>query len=255
MLIVGLDTSGKDGSLALAEAVDSSLRLLGEAALAGRMYSTEIIPQLTALLAGAERTKRNINAFAVVSGPGSFTGLRVGLATIKALADAWSLPIAAVSMLEVIAARSLSHTAANPPVPALSLATTTVVLEAGRSELFAATFTLASPIKREGDEMILKFEEFIERFTRAEKVHPADASLGASPASATPNARLITPDEPVAFRLRAASLTVQVVPRPTAADVAAYGYTMLQQGRTTTAATLDANYVRRSDAELYGTKG
>lgn len=232
MFIVGLDTSGKEGGIALVEATATGVRPLGAAPLGGRMYSAEIIPQLTALLAAAGLPKNGVDAFAAVSGPGSFTGLRVGLATVKALADVWSLPIAAVSMLELLAAQHAARheTGAN----------ITVVMDAGRGELFAATYTARDaandPAHREGDEMLLKLEEFLEWTGKA----------GAS---------LITPDESVAARLRAANLTVELVARPTAAEVASYGYDMLQNGRITNPATLDANYVRRSDAELYGLKG
>src|SRR5207249_11566288 len=52
---------------------------------------------------------KDIGAFAVVSGPGSFTGLRVGLAAVKALAEILQKPIAAVSLLEAVAVRANAH--------------------------------------------------------------------------------------------------------------------------------------------------
>jgi tRNA threonylcarbamoyladenosine biosynthesis protein TsaB len=226
LFIVGLDTSGKEGGIALVEATIAGVRVLGASALGGRMYSAEIIPQLTALLAAASLPKAGMDAFAVVSGPGSFTGLRVGLATIKALADVWSKPIAAVSMLELLAAQHAARSGAD------AAPNITVVMDAGRGELFAATYSAENPAQRNGDEMLLKLEEFWDWMGK-------------------PGVSLITPDESVAVRLRAANLAIEQVPRPTAAEVATCGHQMLQHGRVTGAATLDANYVRRSDAELY----
>ncbi len=233
MLIVGLDTAGKDGSIALGDADGESYVQLGEATLANRMFSAEILPQLIALLATANRKKTDIDAFAVVCGPGSFTGLRVGIATVKALADVWSKPVAAVSMLELIAATDLQA------APLASQGEVTVVMDAGRGDLFAATFAPGDPVHRIGDEMLMKLREFLEAAC------PANSAL--------PARRILTPDESVAARLREAGLTVEVATRPAAREVAAYGARMIQRGEITDAASLDANYVRRADAELYGT--
>src|SRR5580698_9882884 len=97
-LLQTIDTSGKNGSLALALATEgnSEVKLLEAVALAGGTFSAQLVPQIAALLAKHGRTKEDIGAFVVVSGPGSFTGLRVGLAAIKALAEVVQEPIANV---------------------------------------------------------------------------------------------------------------------------------------------------------------
>src|SRR6185312_709987 len=108
-LILGIDTSGRNGSLALVrfdvgtDGDGSRFETLEIADLAGGDYSAQLIPQLAAMLHRLGLDKSAIDAYAVASGPGSFTGLRVGLSTVKALADATGRPIAAVTVLEAVA--------------------------------------------------------------------------------------------------------------------------------------------------------
>src|SRR5271169_3216009 len=104
-LLLAVDTSGKNGSLALARATpgQNEIDVLQVVHLAGGAFSAQLIPQIGALLQKHRYTKNDLGAFAVASGPGSFTGLRVGLAAIKALAEVLQKPIAAVSLLEAVA--------------------------------------------------------------------------------------------------------------------------------------------------------
>jgi tRNA threonylcarbamoyladenosine biosynthesis protein TsaB len=103
MLIFAADTSGKQGSIALVRCETGAQQILELVQLQGGTFSAQLIPQLAELLSRHNLSKSDIGAFAVASGPGSFTGLRVGLAAIKALAEVLEKPIAAVSLLEVIA--------------------------------------------------------------------------------------------------------------------------------------------------------
>jgi len=96
MLLLAADTSGKHGSIALAHCEpDASCAVLEVVPLAGGTFSAQLIPQIAALLAKHGFSKRDIGAFAVASGPGSFTGLRVGLAAVKALVEILGKPVAA----------------------------------------------------------------------------------------------------------------------------------------------------------------
>ena len=104
MFILGIDTSGRDGSVALARESEGRFEVLGAAPLAGGTYSAQLIPAISALLASASLAKSAIDLLAVASGPGSFTGLRVGLSTVKGLAEALKKPIVAVSVLAATAA-------------------------------------------------------------------------------------------------------------------------------------------------------
>src|ERR1700686_1274950 len=110
MLLLAVDTSGKQGSIALAQCgPDDACEVIEVAPLSGGTFSAELVPQIAALLDKHEFSKADIGAFAVVSGPGSFTGLRIGLAVIKALAEALAKPIAAVSLLEALASAGHSR--------------------------------------------------------------------------------------------------------------------------------------------------
>ena len=100
MLILAADTSGKQGSIALAHVDSGNCEVIEVVPLDGGTFSAQMVLQVAALLLKHGFTKQDINAFAVVSGPGSFTGLRVGLAAIKGLAEILAKPIASVSMLE-----------------------------------------------------------------------------------------------------------------------------------------------------------
>src|SRR5947199_7890155 len=103
MILLVTDTSGRSGTVALAHAADRELQVMEVVPLAGGMFSAQLVPQIAALLQKHGLSKADIGAFIVVAGPGSFTGLRVGLAAIKALAEILQKPIVAVSLLEVVA--------------------------------------------------------------------------------------------------------------------------------------------------------
>src|SRR5258708_29005683 len=110
MLLLVTDTSGKNGTVALARAGErdphDDAGVIEVAPLAGGMFCAQLVPQIAALLQKHGLSKSDLDAFVVVSGPGSFTGLRVGLAAIKALAEILKKPIVPVSLLEVVASAS-----------------------------------------------------------------------------------------------------------------------------------------------------
>src|SRR4051794_39055188 len=101
MLLLVTDTSGKNGSVALARASESAepseVQVIETVPLAGGTFSAQLVPQIAAMLAKHEFRKTDLDALVVVSGPGSFTGLRVGLAAIKGLAEILNKPIVPVS--------------------------------------------------------------------------------------------------------------------------------------------------------------
>ncbi len=81
----------------------SEIDVLEVIPLAGGAFSAQLVPQIAALLEKHGHTKRDLGAFVVANGPGSFTGLRVGLAAMKALAEALQKPLVAISLLEAVA--------------------------------------------------------------------------------------------------------------------------------------------------------
>lgn len=100
MRILGFDTSAKTASVALFE----DGRLAAETYLdTGFTHSETVLPMAKALLESARLKPSDIDVFAVNAGPGSFTGLRIGIAAVKALAMSLNKKCAAVSTLEALA--------------------------------------------------------------------------------------------------------------------------------------------------------
>ncbi|MBQ3199599.1 MAG: tRNA (adenosine(37)-N6)-threonylcarbamoyltransferase complex dimerization subunit type 1 TsaB [Firmicutes bacterium] len=95
--ILSVDAAGKGLSLAVVEGD----RLIASCCLnVGLTHSERLLPMLQALLGGAGLTLADMDLVAVTNGPGSFTGLRIGLATAKGLAEGQGLPLLPVGTLE-----------------------------------------------------------------------------------------------------------------------------------------------------------
>ena len=100
MKILAMDSSAVAASVALCE----DGRLLGESTiLNGNTHSQTLLPMVEALLAQFEISTDEIDLFAVSNGPGSFTGVRIGVATLKGLAFGKNKPCVGVSTLEALA--------------------------------------------------------------------------------------------------------------------------------------------------------
>lgn len=226
MLIVGLDTSGKNGSLALVRfdvgtnGACSSFETLAVVALAGGTYSAQVIPQLGAMLEQHGASAQTLDGYAVASGPGSFTGLRVGLSTVKALADATGKPIAAVTVLEAVAWKA--------DVQGRMI----VAIDAGRKQLFVGEFLAEGRLRTPLSEHLVDVAQFAQS-TKSE------------------NTPVFTPDAHIAEALAAGDIKATVVPQPMADLYARMGAERIVSGNTISPEELDANYVRRSDAEIF----
>ncbi len=106
MKILGLDTS----SLMTTCAVMDGDNLIGEFSLALDMsHSEALVPMIKSLLDNLNLRVRDLDAFGVAIGPGSFTGLRIGLASAKAFAHASNKPIIGVSSLKALALNVQGH--------------------------------------------------------------------------------------------------------------------------------------------------
>jgi tRNA threonylcarbamoyladenosine biosynthesis protein TsaB len=215
MLVLATDTSGRNGSIALARcSPPNTCEVLDVVDLAGGTFSAQLVPQIAELLAQHGASKMDLDAYAVVSGPGSFTGLRVGLAAIKALGEILGKSIAAVSFLHVVAFASQLKTKAWPAI------------DAGRKEVYVGEF--------DGQELraqrLLTMQEFLQ-------------SAAGFP--------VITADAAVATAGRNAGLSVKEIPRPRADAVARLGWQKIQAGELASPEELEANYIRRSDAEIF----
>jgi len=219
MLLLAADTSGKNGSIALAQcSPDGNCEALEVVPLSGGMFSAQLIPQIAELLKRHNFSKHDLDGFAVASGPGSFTGLRVGLAAIKALAEVLSKPIATVSLLEAVA---LSGN-----VEGKVLAT----LDAGRNEVYAGHYEVSNNESRALQEQLLSREQL------------AEISRGIV---------VITPDAKLVEVARANALEVRQIAYPRSDTIAHLGWKKILRGETVSPEALEANYIRRSDAEIF----
>ncbi len=195
-LILAIDTTHELGSFALLRGGG----LLEEATLhAPNGFSHLLYQHLAALLERHGVKPAEIDCFAAASGPGSFTGVRVGLACIKGLAEATGKPAVAVSNLQALA--TLGH----GPLRA-------AVIDARRGEIYGAVYDDAGVEVM--PEVVAKLEGW--RQTLPEKT------------------------EIVEFT---ATMTL-------AAAIGRIALGRLLKGEAEDPAALDANYVRRSDAEL-----
>lgn len=102
MLILAIETATKVSSVALSDGNKIVAALTMEN---GPEHSATLVPNIGKLLEMAGKTRKDLNAVAVSVGPGSFTGLRIGLATAKGLAYALNIPLIAVPTLKALAAR------------------------------------------------------------------------------------------------------------------------------------------------------
>jgi tRNA threonylcarbamoyladenosine biosynthesis protein TsaB len=218
MILLVTDTSGRNGTVALAHAAERELQVMEVAPLAGGMFSAQLVPQIAVLLQKHGVSKTDIGAFIVVAGPGSFTGLRVGLATIKALAEILQKPIVAVSLLEVVAIASRSQ------------GKVVAVLDAGRGEVYFGAYEI------DGESVRVLREETL----------PKSDFLSAARAST-----IVTPDSALAGAARDFGCALIAVEPPDTDAIARYGRNKLQAGQTVSADQLEANYMRRSDAEIF----
>ncbi|HYX53026.1 MAG TPA: tRNA (adenosine(37)-N6)-threonylcarbamoyltransferase complex dimerization subunit type 1 TsaB, partial [Candidatus Limnocylindrales bacterium] len=218
-----IDTSGKSGGVTLAEGDAHSFRVLGSSAISGGTFSAQLVPTVAALLEERKLTVHDVNGLCVASGPGSFTGLRVGLSAVKGLAEVLHIPIAAVSLLAALASRSHAK------------GTVLAALDAGRGEFFVGTYFKDADTNSQRcvDESLR---------TRAELL----AQIQASPSPA-----LITCDESVAQAASETGISLETVSRPDSALIAQLGLERLLAGDTVAIEALDANYLRRSDAEIF----
>lgn len=103
MNLLAVDTSGATGSLALVRIADGRSQLFETSWIKKAMHSEVATVQLAELLTRAGLSLGQLNQLAVNIGPGSFTGLRVGISLVKTLAYALNLPVAPFNTLEILA--------------------------------------------------------------------------------------------------------------------------------------------------------
>ena len=234
VLALALDTSSPSGSLAVLR----DEKVVGVVSTAtGEVYSSRMFRELEFLLGELSLRMDEFELFAVAAGPGSFTGLRVGLAAVKGWAEVYRKPIAAVSALEAVAAQA--HSSAGLIVP---------VLDARRGQVYFGLYRRAtggageSRLVLDGEEYVMTPAEFLEAL--CERGGAAEFAI------VTPQPELFSG---VASRDEIAVLRGAVEPASSvlAPFIGQLGFQQARRGVLADPLTLDANYVRRTDAELH----
>jgi tRNA threonylcarbamoyladenosine biosynthesis protein TsaB len=155
VLILALDTSGYAGSVAL---LDGPMVLAEEKLDPARRSAQTLAPAIAELLAGQRIGASDIGLVATTVGPGSFTGLRVGVTTAKTFAYAAEADVIGLSTLEVLAEQ------APPELAAGELREIHAVLDAQRKELFLGRFqgAFVSEIRRLEPDRIITAEVWLQ---------------------------------------------------------------------------------------------
>ncbi len=233
--LVAIETSGRPGSVALllphgsvkerglegvSRGESSAPADFGELSRAG--HARTLVPEIKALVEEAGLGPRDIGAVAVSIGPGSYTGLRVGVTAAKTLSRALSCELVAVSTLEALAreaARSGPPSGTRRLVPAM---------DARRGQVYAALFELrGATVDRVGEDAVLTPEEL------SHMLEPGDHVFGTAPAAYP---------EALAAAEGATSAAEPEVPR--ASTVARLCAELLARGETVECHTLAPNYLR-----------
>jgi len=218
-----IQTATPGGGVALTE----GYRLLGETCLNTSRPPVEwLLEAINGLLTSAKLQLSDLDGFGVVEGPGAFTGLRVGLATVKGLALAVDRPVVAVSSLECLALQA--------PCSPMTVCT---MLDARKKEVYAALFVhQGGSLRLLGDEEVIDPDQFLEKC-------PAETLFIGNGASAyrTLIARRLGPRAHFLSSLYdypRAGLAAQLVLRD------------WQEGKAQPATQIRPRYIRASEAEI-----
>lgn len=216
MRVLAVETSSLAGGVALLD----DERLVAEYLLdVSVTHSERLMAAIDRVLTDARWTARELGGLAVAVGPGSFTGLRIAVSTVKGLGLALRLPIAAVPTLDAMAAAL--PWAALPVCP---------VLDARKGEVYASLYRWhGDAMRREWEYLALSPAALAERLTE-----PVIVAGDGAPVIRSPHARLLPPPR----RL------------PSPACVGLLGLERLRRGETVAAAALAPLYLRPSEAEL-----
>ena len=195
-------------------------------------YSSWLLPAVRECLVGSGLGMEQVDAYVAAAGPGSFTGLRVGLTSVKAWAEVYGKGIAAVSRLEALAAEASGEAG-----------WVAAFFNAQRGQVFGAVYRRSGKgLARSGDEMVVapgKFVDAAAELAKGERISWVSIDADCVVAEESWKAREMRGER------------VESVSRVRAPMIGRLGLEALAEGRSTDALALDANYVRRSDAEIF----
>ncbi len=223
MKILGIDTSTMIAAVGIVEDDEVLVDLKFNVKIT---YSEVLLSTVDLALKTVGLEAGNLDGFAISIGPGSFTGLRIGLSTVKGLCFASGKPLAAVPSLDVLA--SLSLFCQYPVVP---------LLDARKNQVYAAVYdTKEGELKRKSEYFVVDIEDLIKNISLK--------TLFVGPGAKFYQKELIRRLSGLAvFALNEQSL-------PSGAGVARLGFEKIISGQTESIANLEPLYIRMSEAEL-----
>ncbi len=221
-MLLAIDTSSLVLSCALAE----ENRLIAEWTVQKKLtHSEQLIPHMDALLQEAGVFKKDITAVACSVGPGSFTGLRIGLATAKTVARLWGAALVGVDTTEALAWNFYGADTFVLPL-----------LDAQRGNVYVALYGAFDSFWQEAPLCVAPVDDVI-----------AAAISHGGPVVACGEAADLYQEKLSAASLRVAAPHNRIC---RAGSVAAAAFAKLSRGETADPMTLAPNYVRRSEAEV-----
>jgi tRNA threonylcarbamoyladenosine biosynthesis protein TsaB len=232
VLTLALDTTTKAGSVAVMDGDRLLAVIQGDAS---RTHGERLPDELDRALAEADVTPRDVQLLAVATGPGAFTGLRIGLAAIQGLAMVIGCPVVGVSALDALAAAALGSAASG----VLAVAPW---MDAQRGEIFAALYRRAGPA------------DGLPRATADPVVGLPEAILATLPSDIAAHTVFVG-DGALRYQTEIARVTgqaarVEAAPVALAPFIARLGQRLAAHGLAGPPHALQPLYVRRSDAEL-----
>jgi tRNA threonylcarbamoyladenosine biosynthesis protein TsaB len=235
MRVLALDTTTRSGSVAL---VDEARVIAERGGDASRTHAERLPAELLDLLAASGVALEAVDAFAVAAGPGSFTGLRIGIATMQGLAFVEGRPLVAVSALE-----ALAHAAGG------AAAVVAACMDAFRGEVFMALYravdAASTGLSGAGPVGLDPLDE--------PSVATAGATLARWREAGLPLPDVFVGDGAVRYTeaIREQAPRARIVePPPIAGVIGRLAAARLQAGESGDPAAVRPLYVRRPDAEL-----
>ncbi len=222
MNVLAVDTSTRWGAVGIAR---DGVPVAEISLLSQENHSARLLPSIDWLLNSCRLTLDEIDGFGVVTGPGSFTGLRVGLATIKGLAWAQHKPVAALDSLRLLAQAFASS---DPVVP---------MLDARKGHVYAAVFRWEA-----GNSVTVKPSADVSAVELAGEISGPAVFLGEG-------ARRY--GEEIARACKGASFAPPWFDVPRGGLAAVLAFESIRNGDTSDVASLEPKYLRLSEAEIH----
>jgi len=211
LVILAIDTTSDSASIALVEGATVIEEVLLESPDG---FAHVLFDEIDRLRSRHNIAMDQIDAFAVAAGPGSFTGVRVGLTAAKGMAEATGRKVVAVSNLQALASLG-------------TLPLRAVVIDARRGDIYGAVYDAAlNPVSRE---LVIKYDDWLRTLPTTD----LEYITSGFPITGVENAR------------------VTQAPRALAGAIGKIAALRFAAGLAEDPSTVDANYVRRSDAEVF----